>query len=155
MRVGHSRCMVDGNFGLIKRAYRHSDVDAVSQLANIVDRSSSSNQAQLFHWEWKNWDSWLDQYFTAVKGITKYQHFEFSGDQDQGCKVSVRSTCDSDYKVIKILKKGVKPSDLISAPPPTPLIPGGITHDRAQYLYSKIREHVWPRYKDITCPRPS
>ena len=48
MRVGHTRCMVDGNFGLIKRVYRHSDVDAVSQLPGIVSRSSTTNHAQLF-----------------------------------------------------------------------------------------------------------
>lgn len=32
MRVGHTRCMVDGNFGLIKRVYRHGDIDAMLQL---------------------------------------------------------------------------------------------------------------------------
>lgn len=46
MRVGHTRCMVDGNFSLIK-VYRHGDIDAVSQLVDIVNRSSSTNQAQL------------------------------------------------------------------------------------------------------------
>ena len=59
MRVGHTRCMVDGNFGLLKKAYRHSDIDAVSQLASMVNRSSSTNQAQLFQWQWMEWDSWL------------------------------------------------------------------------------------------------
>ena len=47
MRVGHTRCIVDGNFGLIKQLYRQSDVDTVRQLASIVGFSSSSNIPQL------------------------------------------------------------------------------------------------------------
>lgn len=69
------------------------------------------------------------------------QHFEFRTDLDG--QVSVCTSCDSESKV---LKKGVKTRDLIAAPPSTLLCPGGITRDRAQYLYSK---HVWPPYKDI------
>ena len=42
MRVGHTCCMVDGNFGLLKKAYRHSDIDAGSQLAGMVERSSNT-----------------------------------------------------------------------------------------------------------------
>lgn len=36
MCVGHTRCIVDGNFGLIKQVYRHSDIDIVAQLCDIV-----------------------------------------------------------------------------------------------------------------------
>lgn len=151
MRVGHTRCVVDGNFGLLKKAYRNSDVDAVSQLPALVDQSSATNKAQLFQWQWREWDTWLNNYFTAVKGIMKLQHFEFS---DKGGNVVVREVCDGPSKTIKVLKRGVKPADVIAAPPPSPLSPGGITRDRAEYLYSKVREHVWPPYKDITCPSP-
>lgn len=151
MRVGHTRCMVDGNFGLLKKLYRHSDIDAVSQLPSMVERSSSTNQAQLFQWQWMNWDSWLNQYFTAVKGITKLQHFEIC---NKDGKISVRTSCDGTSKSIRVLKKGIKPADLIAATPPISLNPGGITRERSEYLYSKIREHVWPPYKDITCPPP-
>ena len=42
MRVGHSRCMVDGNFGLIKKVYHCSDIDTVAQLSDVVCRSSSA-----------------------------------------------------------------------------------------------------------------
>ena len=128
MRVGHTRCMVDGNFGLLKKTYRHSDIDAVSQLASMVDRSSSTNQAQLFQWQWTDWDSWLNQYFTAVKGITKLQHFEFC---DKGGNVSVRTTCDGTSTTIRVLKRGIKPADLIAATPPIPLNPGGLTRERS------------------------
>ena len=63
------------------------------------------------------WDAWLNQFFTAVKGITKLQHFHFSTDLDG--QVSVHTSCNSVSKTIKVLKRGVKTSDLIAAPPPT------------------------------------
>ena len=53
MRVGHTRCMIDGNFGLIKKVCRHSDVDTVAQLSDIVSRSSLTNVPQLYPWEWR------------------------------------------------------------------------------------------------------
>ena len=43
MRVGHTRCMVDGNFVLIKRIYRHSDIDTVTRLGDIVSCSATTN----------------------------------------------------------------------------------------------------------------
>ena len=36
MRVGHTRCLVDGHFGLIKKIYHQSDTDTPSQMADIV-----------------------------------------------------------------------------------------------------------------------
>ena len=48
MRVGHTRCFVDGGFGLVKQKYRKSDVDTVSQLAEAVNSSAAFNTPQLF-----------------------------------------------------------------------------------------------------------
>ena len=78
MLVGHTRCMVDGNFCLIKKLYRCSDVDTVRQLSGIVDRSSKTNVSQLYPWEWREWDVMLAKLFTPLKGIRKLQHFTFS-----------------------------------------------------------------------------
>ena len=36
MRVGHTRCLVDGHFGLIKKIYHQSDTDTPSQMADVV-----------------------------------------------------------------------------------------------------------------------
>ena len=80
MLVGHTRCFVDGNFGLLKRAYRKSDVDTVQQLKEIATKSSRSNIAQMYPWEWREWDNMLDTLFKPVLGIRKYQHFTFNND---------------------------------------------------------------------------
>ena len=37
MRVGHTRCLVDGHFGLIKKIYRQSDTDTLSQMAELFN----------------------------------------------------------------------------------------------------------------------
>ena len=78
MRVGHTYCMVDGNFGLIKKLYHCSDVDTVRQLSDIVDHPSKTNVSQLYPWEWREWDVMLAKLFTPLKGIRKLQHFTFS-----------------------------------------------------------------------------
>ena len=43
MFVGHTRCFVDSNFGLLKNFYGSSDVDIVHQLKDVVNNSSQSN----------------------------------------------------------------------------------------------------------------
>ena len=48
MRVGRTRCLVDGHFSLIKKIYRQSDTDTLSQMADVVQRSSTNNVAQLY-----------------------------------------------------------------------------------------------------------
>ena len=50
MRVGHTRCFVDGGFGLLKQRYRKSDIDTVQQLADATDQSAAFNKAVLFTW---------------------------------------------------------------------------------------------------------
>ncbi len=46
MQVGHTRCLVDGNFGLIKKFYRSSDVDTVHQLKNVTNNSAQSKSTR-------------------------------------------------------------------------------------------------------------
>ena len=45
MRVGHTRCFVDGGFGFLKQRYRKSDVDTVQQLADATEESAAFNKA--------------------------------------------------------------------------------------------------------------
>ena len=78
MRVGHTRCMVDACFGLLKKHYRSSDCDTVKQLGAIVEASATCNSTQLFDWEWWEWDKFLLLKFNPLPGICKIQHFHFS-----------------------------------------------------------------------------
>ena len=153
MMVGHTRCFVDGNFGLLKKFYRSSDIDTVQQLEEMVNKSSRNNIAQMYNWEWREWDAMLNKLFRPLNGITKYQHFTFSN-EELG-KVTIKCTCDAEMEMsISIVKKGITIKTVEEAHLPQVLEPGGMTRERKQYMFDKIREHVWPQFQDITCPCP-
>lgn len=68
MVAGHTRCLVDGCFGIVKRSYRRADVDTLKHLANVVHHSASVNTAQLFKDPdhpvcYFEWDEFLLQFF--------------------------------------------------------------------------------------------
>lgn len=152
MRVGHTRCMVDGNFGLIKRVYRRSDIDTVTQLGDVVSRSATTNIPQFYPWEWREWDTMLSKLFTAVKGIRKFQHFILS--EEMAGKVIMKHSCDGKENTLSILQKGITIRKVKSARLPSVLSPPGITRERQEYLHTNIAPYVWPEYRDITCPPP-
>ena len=153
MRVGHTRCFVDGNFGFIKKCYRSADIDTVQQLPLLVERSSKTNTAQMFQWEWRDWQEMLGRLFIAVKGITKYQHVHLSSKAFG--HVLTRTTCDSENETsVKILKRGITVRDVKEAELTSVISPPGLSFERKKYLFEQIRPHVLPEYRDITCPQP-
>ena len=84
MIMGHTRCLVDGCFGLIKQRYRRHDCDILDHLVDVVNKSASCNKVQVYrsgsgtaNWQWRNWDSSLGLYFKPIKGIRKLHHFRF------------------------------------------------------------------------------
>ena len=75
MVVGHTRCAVDGGFGVVKKKFRSSDTDTACQLVDLVNFSGLRNTATLCDWQWRSWDSFFMNDFKRVVGITSYQHF--------------------------------------------------------------------------------
>ena len=133
-----------------KKLYCQIDIDTVSQIPHIVHRSSNTNLPQLYEWQWREWDTWLNQYFTPIKGIRNIQHLCITAEEEG--KVFFKPACDSvEEKEISILKREITVADIQSAGLPQVLKPEGLTRERQQYLYSNIRE---PPYQDITCPKP-
>lgn len=153
MRVGHTRCFVDGNFGLIKQCYRSADVDTIDQLSAVIHRSSRTNASQLFRWDWREWDEMLSKYFRPVKGIQLYQHFRFTAEK---CGFTgVKASCNtSEETIVPLLKRGVTIEQVKRAPLPNIIPPAGLSQERKKYLYEQIRPHVRPEFQDITCPHP-
>ena len=67
---GHAQCHIDGEFGLLKQLYRHSDCHSIDQLEDVVNRSSDTNVAVRYPpWQWRNWKEFLGRVFRPVKGI--------------------------------------------------------------------------------------
>jgi hypothetical protein len=50
MITGHTRCLVDGCFRLIKQKYRRSDSDTMDHLVQVVNQSASCNYAQVYRY---------------------------------------------------------------------------------------------------------
>ena len=150
MEVGHTRCLVDGHFGLIKKMYRRLDCDTVQHLEEAVRRSSKNNIPQLYTWQWRDWDTFINSLFKAVTGIRKYHHFKVSSDFPGF--VHARERLTSEVVHIPILKRGITTEKVRCVSLPRVIPPAGLSHDRAHYLYTQIRPFISPQYQDITCP---
>lgn len=81
----HGRCLVDAGFANIKRLYHRTDVDSLSGLVDVINRSAKSNRSVTYlndagehNWEWFDWKTFISQYFGPVRGIRKMHHFRFS-----------------------------------------------------------------------------
>lgn len=94
MRVGHTRCAVDGYFGLLKQQFRKSDVDTLEDVKFAVAASCKANVPVMASWEWYKWDAFLLDHFMPVKGIRNYQHFRFA--KSRPGHVFARRKCTDD-----------------------------------------------------------
>ena len=153
MRVGHTRCIVDACFGLLKKRYRSSDCDTMEHLKTTVELSSRSNVAQLYSWEWREWDKFFITSFKPYPGIRKIQHFRFT--KTSPGIVFVRTTCDEPETQFKLLKRDIRTSRFKADRLPPVLTPPGLTTARAQYLYDEVREFALPEFRDTLCPTPN
>lgn len=154
MRVGHTRCMVDACFGLLKKRYRSSDCDIMDHLKSTIELSAKCNSVQLYSWVWREWDTFfLSNGFKAFQGIRKIQHFRFSG-ASPGL-VFARAACDESETEYNLLKRGVQKDRFKADNLPPVITPPGISDTRAKYLYDEVREFVSTEFRDILCPSPT
>lgn len=144
MVVGHTRCSVDGGFGLAKKKFRCSDCDTPEQLSATIDASAEQNKACLYEWQWRNWDAFLSQKFRRLSGITKFQHFRFSSEFPGSVKV--KETVDGPETTFKLAT--VSADSLVASDLPEVLPAGGITEDRKAYLVKHVLEFCRPENRD-------
>ena len=150
MRVGHTRCFVDAGFGLVKQKYRRADVDTVDQLVEVVNSSASMNVAVPFCWEWRAWEAFMKVHFRTVRNITFYQRYKFLSGKPGVVEMSMSDTLpDKSFTILSSPASALKADSL-----PPVLQPGGLSQDRAQYLFKEIRQFCHEESRDITCPAP-
>ncbi len=160
--VGHTKFSPDGYFGLIKHRYRRSQVYTYDQLANIVESSSKNGHNFCVRVSkniaspviYRDWSSWLSQYFTACQGISTYQHVRM--ERTHPSLLFVKERKDSEEIEIKLAKKRFPLSK--NQPPgklPEQILPAGLSAKRQWYLYKQIRCHIPNECdKNETCPLP-
>lgn len=153
MVAGHTRCLVDGCFGLLKRAYRRSDCFTMEQLAAVVDSSAACNVAQVYPGStirWRSWDTFLLQHFRPVPGISKLHHCDFKAVQPG--QMVVKETVDGPEAVRSLLKTSKEAVSNAGLPAIMPA--GGLSAERQAYLFKEIRQFVPPAFQDELCPEP-
>ena len=62
MRVGHTRSVMDGFFGLSKQLWYSTENDTMEDVEDAVEKSSNANNAVTFSWKWREWDAFLFQF---------------------------------------------------------------------------------------------
>ena len=139
MRVGHTRCAVDSYFGLIKQKWRNSENDTLDDVHLAVPSSCSPNEAIMHSWPWLAWDEFLPKFFTPLKGILSYQHFQVT--KDDPAHIACRQSVDGEVTKIRIGRVG---ETLPTSPDALPevLAPPGLSQDRRQYLDKEISPYV-------------
>ena len=144
--VGHTRCMVDACFGLLKQRYRSSECDTMGHLQAVVQSSAKCNSVQLFEWEWREWDKFLSLKFKPLPGISRMQHFYFS--QDSPGVVVTRTGVDSAESQFQLLRKGIKATSFSADDLPPIVRLEGLSQDRLQYLLKEVRPFIRPEFQD-------
>ena len=138
-------------FRVAEKQYCRSDIFTLGQLEDVLNQSATCSVAQpgrdVNYYEW---DTFFDQHFKKIKGISKHHHFKFVSTEPG--KVTVQELRKSPPKTVTILKTSV--AELKAAGLPNLLPRGGITAERAEYLHKEIREFVPDPFKDDLCPPP-
>ena len=149
MVVGHTRCAVDGGFGLAKKKFRASDTDTYDQLASLVSASAAPNEScKASEWVWRDWDSFLQGHFKKIAGIMKHHHFSFSA-EEKGV-VTMKGTCREEEPSVKVrILKDTSDEHTFSAEAlPPVLLPGGMSAARREYLEKNVLEFCRPENRD-------
>ena len=157
LSVGHTKFSPDWCFGLFKRHFRRCRVGCLDDIVKAVNESAKPNVAQLVGSQdgelivpMYNWSKYFEEVTvkSSLKGISQMHHFRFTR-QHPG-KVFVKDNNREKERCINLLKDlSWRPSAL-----PEPIIPPGLSLERQQYLYDKIREYCPEQCRDLVCPKP-
>ena len=157
--VGHTKFAPDWCFGLLKQCFRRMKIGDLDDIANCVSQSSSVNIPQLVgsldgttYVPTYNWSDFFEDIMkkTALKGISKLQHFRFSSTKPGMVYVKESSSAvEREIQLVRDTTWRPSPHEL-----PEIIQPNGLSAERKQYLYEKIREFCPDGKKDSVCPKP-
>lgn len=157
--VGHTKFAPDWCFGLMKQCFRRTKIGDLDDIANCVSLSSAVNVPQLVgsldgtvFVPTYNWSEFFDDTMmkTALKGISRLHQFRFSVAKRGVVFVKESSTAtEREIRLVRDDSWKPSPHEL-----PVVVIPNGLSAERKQYLYDKIREFCPDDKKDTVCPKP-
>ncbi|XP_060601045.1 uncharacterized protein LOC132754436 [Ruditapes philippinarum] len=139
-----SGCLVDGGFGRIKKLFKRSDCESLSQFADIVDKSARNNFPVLYRnenndqtWKWYDWKSYLTRYFLQVKGIQKYHCFRFSAADKSA--VFVKKRTDSEQIRVPLIRRN---TEVLTTTFPEVIQPAGLEVVHGANIYTVTLENI-------------
>jgi len=157
--VGHTKFSPDPAFGIFKAKFRRSNVNNLTELAQVVVDStpdSKLNEAKLvgdtagnifvpvYDWQ-QHFRSLL---FRNIPNIKTFHKFVFST-EFQGRVRLYESSYSSVYTEF-VIADYFSNSNMPPSVPPT-----GLSEQRQLYLFNNIRQFVADSSKDLLCPKPT
>lgn len=149
MVVGHTKFSPDWCFGLFKQTYRRHKIGCLDDIVKAVETSALVNHAQLVGKEdgtvlvqTYNWAEYFDEPFRqrALKGIKTMHHLTFT--REKPGIVVVKDSINGPEREISMLEDhSWKPA---ADELPSIITPPGLSQERKQYLFDKIREFCPP-----------
>lgn len=97
---------------------------------------------------WSDWVQFFAAQFVSLKGLRGFQIFRFHHDTP-GYVLCKKSSDDAEVPV-RLLKCDVM--QFVHDARPGEITPGGLTRERQEYLYGRIRPFVTNPWKDVSCP---
>lgn len=97
-----------------------------------------------------DWISFLGQYFKKLPNITKFHHFRFS--QENPSMVFYKGFVSSPEQSFMLLKRNIILPPSLTLP--NKINPEGLTEERKNYLYRKIRQFCKTGTEDLVAPAP-
>ena len=158
--IGHTKFSPDWCFGLFKQAYQRTKIGCLDDIVQVVEKSAVVNHAQLVGTQdgkvivpTYDWADFFDSPFRqrALKGIKAMHHLTFT--ETKPGYALVKDSVDSPERELKLVeddKWKPQPTDLPSIIPPP-----GLSLERRQYLFEKIREFCPEECQDLVCPDPA
>ena len=162
MLPGHTKFRPDSYFGLFKTHYRRqNNIDDMADLVKCVCKSGQDVECvpQLYqNWQYYEWNVFLGQWFQPLSAFGRSHTFEFDREHPGVMEIRVMPS-DTNPTKIYMLRPGVKVEDIQNAfqcqvLPPV-IKPKGLSLQRLQYLFEKVREYVHdPTKRDMCVPGP-
>ena len=158
MVVGHTKFTPDSCFGLVKQRYQRTNIECLSDIVNVVNKSGYINHARLV-------GAQKDQKFSyqlttgrhishltskRYKTLKTYMNLNFQQNIQERSSVSYTVTVKRklDMHLDPLWEPNI--SDL-----PSLVQPRGLSPETQLYLYVKVRPFCTERSMDLKCPIPS
>ena len=151
LMVGHTKFSPDWCFGQFKRCYCHTRVSCLDDTVRVVEQSAEVNAAQLVGQQ--DGTVIVPTYTIGLTTCTLCSaRVHYGGSRSSPGKVFVKKSCNRERRR-SLIYCMVYLADYCHRSTGS-LKPAGLSAERQQYLFEKIREFCSTEVQDIVCPQP-